>query len=826
MTMILKNLMLFFIAFLSLNLFSQTLVNTEWEILYGTPDEVDWSASGTDNSNNLLETGNTIVTNEGTNIITTKKDRFGQVVWEKLFDGTDSSNDYGIAVKSDNSNNVYVAGATNDLTDNAFDFVILKYNPSGTLQWEYTYAGNYNGNDLPIDILPDGSGNVYVTGLSEDSTEQDILTLKLSSTGTLVWEARYDHVQLPDIPAGMEFDDSGNVVVAGGSADTAKWEIVTLKYSPSGTLLNETRVSSTTFEQPRAFTRDGQGNFYITGQTGTGGPNPDVKTIKLDSALNIVWEQEHDGTGFEDMGNSLCVNNEGDVFITGYTGNSDGSQDMLTLRYRPDGTEVWAKTIRPLYPQGTAAGKKITADGFGRIYVAGETQLKANPDMVVIGYDTSGLKRWHRIFSNGPTGVEVPTGITLDLLGDILVTGISKDGTSSKNFTVKYSPYERYRSVELDSSGNPLYWKRQVIVGFSHDKVLKDNIDQKEKLYGKPDFFLDSSCVSQLYGKLGKVLDGTKFVKAFPTLDTDCKETTGRHGNTVPIPPFWSTFVLDLPPGADAVPLVDSLRCLFPTVRYAHLNYAGDISSNDPLFGEQASLHPIPGLDEGHINVEPAWDITVGDEAIRVGVFDTGVEWRHEDYLWNQFNQLSSVVAAGWDFGFGVDMRSETLSNPDYRPDRKAGGHGTNSAGVIGAVRNNSKGVAGIAGGDKGGGIKGTTLYSLRILVETSDPVVNGYTDLSYLADAIVKSALTGTSRDTTYSYGLDIQNHSYGFSINMAAISNESIDVLKDAVHVANRANVIIVAASGNHPNPNQAPDDYPASLNDDWVIKVGGRG
>ena len=828
--MIHKNLSFLFSFLFSINVFSQTLVNTEWVILSGAPDgAVEWSSSTIDNSNNLLETGNTFVTNEGTNILTAKKDKYGQVVWEKLFDGTDSSNDYGIAIMPDASNNVYVAGATHVTADDAFDYVVLKYNSSGTLQWQYIYAGTADKNDLPIAVLPDENGNVYVTGLSESNAgQQDILTLKLSPSGTLLWEARYDYAQLPDLPAGIEFDNSGNIVVAGGSAKTADvWEIVTLKYSPSGSLLEETRVSSTTFEQPRAFAKDSFGNFYITGQTGTGGTNPNIKTIKLDSNLTIVWEKVYDGKGFEDMGHAIAANNSGDVYVTGYSKNSDESQDIVTIRYKSDGTQEWHKNIKPLQAQGSAQGKKIAVGINGNITVAGETQASANPDMIVLGYDASGNKLWHKLFSHTPTSIESPTGITLDGDGNILITGISKDGASASNFSIKYAPYARYRDIEFDEQDNPLYWKSQIIVGFGHDQVIKSHIDDKDKVYGEPYFYLDSASVLSLYSKLGKVFEGTKFVKVFPTLETDCGESIDRFGRPIPVPPFWSTFVLDFPPNTNVVPLLDSLRCLFPLVRYAHLNYAGDFSTNDPRYGEQASLHPTGAHPEGHINVEPAWEVTTGSESVRVGVFDTGVEWRHEDFLWQPGNLMSSVVAEGWDFGFGVDMKDETLSNPDYKPDPKAGGHGTNVAGIIGAVSNNGKGVAGVAGGDKGGGNKGATLYSLRALVQNTDPAINNYSDLSYIADAIVKSTLDGTSCDTTYSYGIDIQNHSYGFATNQTTITTPSnIDLLKDAVHFAGRSQVVVVAAAGNDPDPTTAPIEYPASLNDDWVINVGGSG
>jgi Subtilase family/Secretion system C-terminal sorting domain/Beta-propeller repeat len=823
--MVSKNQLTFVLSFLCyLSLTGQTLVNKEWELLDSLPAVVDWSASTIDAYGNLIETGNVLHPDEGANIVTTKKNDGGEVVWKVEYEGGYNSNDYGIAITTDSYGNIYVAGTSYVPSDEAYNYTILKYNTYGSLQWDYSYDGPSHENDLPVAILVDGSGNVYVTGVSEYELA-DYLTLKIASNGSLGWQKRYDYNDLPDVPAGLEFDGSGNIVVAGASANSiTDWDIATIKYSPASTQLSIVRDSSMGFDQPRAFTKGEDGNFYVTGQVTIEESNPDILTLKLDTGLAIVWREVYDGSGLEDAANAIDTDAQGNVYVTGFTKNGDSSKDILTIKYDSDGAKVWANVLKSPDPQGKARGNKITVDTFGNVFITGEMEIKGSQDIIVLQYDTDGSLEWHETYANTDESLEKATGILLDSEGKIYVTGKTLGTLDTSNVTLKYSIYKRQPEVVFDTLNNPLYWANQLIVGFDPGVVKEESVDNTGLIFGPASLFLEASTVSDISRKLDDPLDRITFVKIFKTLTTTCTEVTNRLGETVKIPPFWASFVLDFPLGTDLIGVRDSLRTMFPTVRYTHLNFAGELSTNDPLFDDQASLHSTIEYPEAHINVEPAWGITTGEEAIRVGVFDTGVEWRHEDFLFANQNLSSSVVKDGWDFQFNVNMIQESLMDPNYLPDPSQGGHGTKVSGIIGAVSNNGKGIAGIAGGNKAENHKGVSLYGLRVTGPAS--AWNNFADLSYLADAIMTSVLTNPPCDTTYAYGLHIQNHSYGFSPQAIGGPQENIDLLKDPVHFASRNQVIVVAAAGNGPWPDPDTPDFPGAFNDDWVMNIGGSG
>ena len=95
--------------------------------------------------------------------------------------------------------------------------------------------------------------------------------------------------------------------------------------------------------------------------------------------------------------------------------------------------------------------------------------------------------------------------------------------------------------------------------------------------------------------------------------------------------------------------------------------------SNDPYFTNNSQWN-LNGT--GGINVPSAWDITTGSKSVRVGVIDSGIA-HHPD--------LNDNLVQGRDF-----YNNDSITDDDEY------GHGTQVAGIIGAVGNNAMGVAGI----------------------------------------------------------------------------------------------------------------------------------
>ncbi|MGY5538423.1 S8 family serine peptidase [Vibrio brasiliensis] len=106
-------------------------------------------------------------------------------------------------------------------------------------------------------------------------------------------------------------------------------------------------------------------------------------------------------------------------------------------------------------------------------------------------------------------------------------------------------------------------------------------------------------------------------------------------------------------------------------VAFAEADYAMEptLQPNDPMFGNQ--------WHHNNVNSRQAWDITTGSSSVLVAVCDTGFDVNHPDLGPN----------------LRLDLAYNAQDGSNYIYD--ANGHGTGTAGTLGAVGNNSTGVAG-----------------------------------------------------------------------------------------------------------------------------------
>src|SRR4029434_5825642 len=122
---------------------------------------------------------------------------------------------------------------------------------------------------------------------------------------------------------------------------------------------------------------------------------------------------------------------------------------------------------------------------------------------------------------------------------------------------------------------------------------------------------------------------------------------------------------------------------------------------NDPSFRDLYGLHntgQTGGIPDADIDAPQAWDVSIGDTSIVVGVIDTGIDYTHPDLAANMWRNPGEVPANGLDDdgnGYVDDIFGIDCVNDDSDP-RDDHFHGTHVAGTIGARGNNATGVVGV----------------------------------------------------------------------------------------------------------------------------------
>ncbi len=194
------------------------------------------------------------------------------------------------------------------------------------------------------------------------------------------------------------------------------------------------------------------------------------------------------------------------------------------------------------------------------------------------------------------------------------------------------------------------------------------------------------------------------------------------------------------------------------------------ITSNDPSLTNQWGLEKIKAYD--------AWGITTGSSSVTVGHLDSGINNTHPD--------LANNVMAG---GYAADSEN---------PNSDTAGHGTTTAGVIGAVGNNAIGGSGVCWN--------VNIVSLKVGKGSSDEIPQ-----------LVIEAINYAK-----SHNIKLLNFSGGFYESGIGQYQEE---LKNAIQAYNG---LIVVAAGNS-NYNIVAENgsgtklYPQSFDLDNILVVG---
>jgi len=301
----------------------------------------------------------------------------GTVVWEKTIDSDVQGSDSVSAIAVDVDNNIYIAGLTQSASAHD-DCIVIKLNPAdGTEAWRMIYDGA-SGMDDRLTAIAAGPDGIVAVGYTYNQTNlnYDYLTLKYAySNGALQWSKVYNGAGNGDDRAKkVKIDNSGDVVVGGYAFGTTK-DIHTIKYDGAdGNLIWENNYDGSSTDDLKDLWIDAQGDVYITGTTFTNTGFTDFYTAKYSGANgDVLWENEFHSEGDNtDIPVAIGVDDNGDVFVTGYTHKSvSGDDDFQTVKYQKDNGNQLCEAMfdGPAGKDDQAIGLGITS--LGKLYVAG-----------------------------------------------------------------------------------------------------------------------------------------------------------------------------------------------------------------------------------------------------------------------------------------------------------------------------------------------------------------------------------------------------------------------------------------------------------------------
>ena len=364
--------------------------------------------------------------------------------WVRRYDGLGNGDDGASAIAVDGSGNVYVTGVSVG-SETSFDCATIKYYPNGDTAWVRRYNGPENAEDGASAIAVDGPGNVYVTGYSWDSgTEGDYATIKYYPNGDTAWVRRYNGPgNYWDFARAIATDGSGNVYVTGRSCGSGtSYDYATIKYYPNGDTAWVRRYDGGEWDEAHAIAINGSGNVYVTGGSYGSGTDFDYATIKYDSSGNELWVERYNGPKNDvDRASGIAVDSSGNIYVTGYSWVSSYNGDYATIKYYTNGDTAWVRRYNGSANYSDHA-RAIAADGSRNVYVTGYSfGSGSGPDYVTIKYYPHGDTAWVRRYDGPANDHDVASAVAVDGSGNVYVTGGSYgSGTEYDYATIKYYP--------------------------------------------------------------------------------------------------------------------------------------------------------------------------------------------------------------------------------------------------------------------------------------------------------------------------------------------------------------------------------------------------
>ncbi|MFN0216683.1 MAG: SBBP repeat-containing protein [Saprospiraceae bacterium] len=246
-----------------------------------------------DSQDNIYVTGNSTETENDLDITTIKYSKQGEILWKHVYDNAHLDDVVG-ALKIDNNQDVLMTGASS-MSNTAPVLITLKVNGVlGTLAWEQTYYGVGTAKQGAAGIVVDKSNNLYIAGNTNNGKDQDFVLIKYSTKGIEEWHREFNGPDDgPETVEGIAINRAGDLYATGQESNqSGDFRTLTVKYGINKVIVppnfnNEPPSPSFTYFQNKGqiIDTDGKAKHGIKFYTNNRYP----ETYLSDSTISYVF---------------------------------------------------------------------------------------------------------------------------------------------------------------------------------------------------------------------------------------------------------------------------------------------------------------------------------------------------------------------------------------------------------------------------------------------------------------------------------------------------------------------------------------------------------
>ncbi len=335
---------------------------------------LDWSNSIIQiNDSNYVLLGSTKNFGSGLqDMLLVKTNRDGDTLWCKTI-GLSAGDEEGATVQQTTDGGFIITGTTGSTGAGGDDFILIKTDGNGSLQWSKTYGG------VNLEYCSGGrqcfDGGYVLAGhtTSYGAGAADIYVVRTDAVGDTLWTRTIGNNTTDNAFGIIQTVDSG-FVITGSVLNNGSTDLAAVKLNSYGALVWAKAIGGTNEEIGYSLIQTADSGYCIAGHTlSFGNGNMDAYLVKLDQNGDLSWSQAF-GTGDSDLFYFIAPTSDGGFVMTGYVNRQGAGYDnLLLLKSDNTGNIIWGRSVGGSTP-ARDVGRCVKETFDGTYLVSGFTQ--------------------------------------------------------------------------------------------------------------------------------------------------------------------------------------------------------------------------------------------------------------------------------------------------------------------------------------------------------------------------------------------------------------------------------------------------------------------
>ena len=357
----------------------------------------------------------------------------------------------------------------------ADDILLAQCNADGGKTWEHIIRNPAfdRTSETPRELVVDDLGQIYLTGLSEtpylqEAVNENMVIYCYSPKGSILWgdttDLPYSNQPYNEGGIAIALDSSRTPVVTGTLAQTPDTNYMVFTKSMIGETWSDIWGDPVTATAGKDITIDRNNDVIVLAADGnvsiTDWYYPDGPIILLKYSMfgNLQWEQKKLFSKEEypeQNGIAIATDRNNNVIVTGWIQKENQWRAITTLKFAPDGTELW----RRIYTRGDEEGYSdpvgLMVDTLNNIYIlATTTVFETKSDVSLLKYDPDGNLLWEEHFNTDTTTSESARDFGMDKNGNVYIVANVRPFNDWYNSYLLLLKYSVATGVEENTANN------------------------------------------------------------------------------------------------------------------------------------------------------------------------------------------------------------------------------------------------------------------------------------------------------------------------------------------------------------------------------------